>query len=147
MTDELETAAVALMNRVAEFGSAVAAIEAGFQKNEIETAAYRTAREIESGERVVVGVNRYVEEEPARVAIHQHAEEVAAERRTSLDALRAGRDPAAVARALGALRGAALGEVNLMPVLVEAVKTYATIGEIAEVLRDVFGEYRAVQAY
>jgi len=95
----------------------------------------------------VVGVNRYVEEEPARVAIHQHAEEVAAERRTALAALRAERDAAAVTRALAALRADARGETNLLPVLVEAVKAYATMGEIADVLREVFGEYRAVQAY
>jgi methylmalonyl-CoA mutase N-terminal domain/subunit len=96
---------------------------------------------------VVVGVNRYVEDAPSHVAIHQHAEEVATERRTALAALRAERDAAAVARALEALRAAALGETNLVPVLVTAVKTYATIGEIGAVLRDVFGEYRAVQAY
>ena len=81
------------------------------------------------------------------MAIHQHAEEVAAERGTALAALRAERDAAAVARALEALRAAAQGDANLVPVLVEAVKAYATIGEICDVLREAFGEYRAVQAY
>lgn len=123
------------------------AIESGWAQQQIADASWQHQREIESGERVVVGVNRYVEEDTARVAIHQHVEEVAAERLAALSALRAERDAAAVTRALEALGKAAHGEANLVPLLVEAVKTYATIGEICDVLREAFGEYRAVQAF
>jgi methylmalonyl-CoA mutase N-terminal domain/subunit len=102
---------------------------------------------VEGGERTVVGVNRFVEAESERASIHRHLEEVAEERRSALAALRVERDGARVASALHAVRTAASGGTNLVPVLVEAVKTYATIGEVCGVLRDVFGEYRAVQVY
>ena len=147
LTTEIEEGARALIAEIEGRGGMVKAIESGWAQQQIADASWQHQREIESGERVVVGVNRYVEDAPSHVAIHQHAEEVATERRTALAALRAERDAAAVARALEALRAAALGETNLVPVLVTAVKTYATIGEIGAVLRDVFGEYRAVQAY
>lgn len=125
----------------------VKAIESGWAQQQIADASWAHQREVEGGERIVVGVNRFVEPEAARVEIHRHAEEVIEERRAALAALRAERDGARVASALHAVRAAASGEANLVPVLVEAVKTYATIGEICEVLRNVFGEYRAVQVY
>jgi methylmalonyl-CoA mutase N-terminal domain/subunit len=96
---------------------------------------------------VVVGVNRFVEPRSAPVGIHRHLEEVGEERRAALAALRAERDSARVASALRAVRTAAAGDTNLVPVLVEAVRAYATIGEICGVLREVFGEYRALQVY
>ena len=147
LTAEIETGARALIAEIEGRGGMVKVIESGWAQQQIADASWEHQREIETGERVVVGVNRYVEDEPARVAIHQHVEEVAAERRTALVSLRAERDPAAVARALETVRLAAHGEVNLVPVLVEVVKAYATMGEICDVLREAFGEYRAVQAY
>ena len=147
LTAEIETGARALIAEIEGRGGMVKAIESGWAQQQIADASWEHQREIETGARVVVGVNRYVEEEPARVAIHQHAEEVAAERRTAMAAVRAARDAAAVARALERLRAAAAGKANLVPILVEAVKAYATMGEICDVLREAFGEYRAVQAY
>jgi methylmalonyl-CoA mutase N-terminal domain/subunit len=147
LTAEIETGARVLIAEIEGLGGMVKVIESGWAQQQIADASWEHQREIETGARVVVGVNRYVEEEPARVAIHQHAEEVAAERRTAMAAVRAARDAAAVARALERLRAAAAGKANLVPILVEAVKAYATMGEICDVLREAFGEYRAVPAY
>ncbi len=142
MTDEIEAQVVELMDRVAEYGSAVDAIEAGFQKREIEANAYRIAQEIESGERVVVGVNRFTEEgeepyEPLRV--DPAIEAAQAER---LAQLRASRDNAAVKRTLDALRAAAAGSDNVLYPMREALRARATIGEVCDALRDVWGVYR-----
>jgi methylmalonyl-CoA mutase N-terminal domain/subunit len=96
---------------------------------------------------VVVGVNRFVEEEAVRVDIHRHLDAVAAERGAALRALRDERDAHRVGDALGGVRAIAAGEGNVMPALVEAVKAYATIGEICGTLREVFGEYRPAAVY
>ncbi len=95
----------------------------------------------------MVGVNRFVEGESPHIRLHEHAERHEAEQARALGRLRAERDQARVARALGELRTAAEGDVPLVPVLVETVKTYATMGEIFGVLREVFGEYRAPQVF
>jgi methylmalonyl-CoA mutase N-terminal domain/subunit len=142
MTDEVESAATSLMARVAEFGSAVDAIEAGFQKREIESAAYRVAQEIDNGERVVVGVNKFAldaEEpyEPLRVDPAIEAEQAA-----RLAELRRGRDAAAVRRALDQLRAAAEGTDNVLYPMREALRARATVGEVCHALRDVWGLYQ-----
>ena len=147
LTTEIETGARALIEEVEARGGMVKAIESGWVQQQIADASWAHQREIEAGTRVVVGVNRYAEEAPERVPIHQHVEEVAAARAAALAALRAERDAPGVARALEALRAAASGDANLVPALVEAVKAYATVGEICDVLRREFGEYRAIQAY
>ncbi len=147
LTTEIEEGALALIADVERRGGMVAAIEAGWVQQEIADAAWEQQRRIESGERVIVGVNRYVEAEPWRFEIHRHLEDVEADQVARLAALRAERDGGQVTRALDELRAAAKGDANLMPVLVRTVETYATIGEICGVLREVFGEYRAVQVY
>src|SRR5580658_830280 len=135
MTDDIEAQSRALMAKVAELGGAVAAIEQGFQKAEIERSAYRIAREIDSGVRTVVGVNAYViaqEEpyEPLRVDPRIEAEQAG-----RLAALRARRDQAAVTRELDAVRRAAAGEGNLLYPLREALRALATVGEVCDALR------------
>lgn len=147
MTDDVEEAAVALMRRVEDLGGAVAAIEHGFQKGEIEHNAYRIAQETDSGERVVVGVNRFrldAEEpyEPLRVDPAIEARQ--AER---LAALRAGRDTAAVDRALDALKKAARGEDNVLYPMKDALRARATVGEVCEALRTVWGTYVPTDAF
>lgn len=102
---------------------------------------------MESGDRPVVGVNRFVDPERSPVDIHRHLEEAAEREIAALRRLRAERDGHAVAGALGDLRAAAHDRVNLVPVLIDTVRTYATTGEICGVLREVFGEYRAGQIY
>ncbi|HSB42001.1 MAG TPA: methylmalonyl-CoA mutase family protein [Methylomirabilota bacterium] len=147
LTTEIEARARALMDEVERRGGVIAAIESGWIQQQIADASWERQRQIESGERVVVGVNRFVEEEPVRVDIHRHVEAVAAERAAALRALRQERDARRVARALDGLRAAATGGANVMPALVEAVGVYATIGEICGTLREVFGEYRATPVY
>ncbi len=123
----------------------------GMRRAIIENAAEEAwgyQQRVEAGAEVVVGVNRFVEEAPPPgFALHRHAERFEAEQAAALTALRETRDSARVRRALDDLRAAAAEGTNLMPVLVETVKTYATIGEICGVLREEFGEYRAPQVY
>ncbi|MEU4092746.1 methylmalonyl-CoA mutase family protein [Streptomyces sp. NPDC026673] len=141
MTDDLEAAALELMGRVEEFGGAVAAIEHGFQKAEIERNAYRIARETDSGERVVVGVNRFrlEEEEPYEpLRVDPAIEAAQAER---LAALRAGRDRRAVDTALTALRKAAEGTEDVLYPMKDALRARATVGEVCDALREVWGTY------
>jgi methylmalonyl-CoA mutase, N-terminal domain len=125
----------------------VTAIESGWIQQQIADAAYEQQRQVEGGGRVVVGVNRFQEEAQHSVQIHRHLDEAATEQNAALSALRAERDGPRVSRALGDLRDAALSDVSLMPTLIEAVRVYATIGEICGVLREAFGEYKAVEAY
>jgi methylmalonyl-CoA mutase N-terminal domain/subunit len=142
MTGDLEAAALALIQAVEDRGGAVAAIEQGFQKNEIEASAYRVAKEIDGGTRTVVGVNKYVTGgdepyEPLRVDPR-----IEADQRERLAVLRAERDNPAVARALDALRAAAEGTDNVLPPLRAALRLRATAGEAAHALRDVWGVYQ-----
>jgi methylmalonyl-CoA mutase N-terminal domain/subunit len=147
MTDEIESAAVALMDRVFEHGSAVDAIEAGFQKREIETSAYRVAQEIDAGDRVVVGVNRFAlpEEEPYEPLRVDPTIEAAQAAR--LTALRSSRDGDAVDRALDDLRSAANGTENALYPMKEALRARATVGEVCHALRDAWGTYRPVDRF
>ncbi|HET6759893.1 MAG TPA: methylmalonyl-CoA mutase family protein [Propionibacteriaceae bacterium] len=142
LTDDIEAASRGLMQQVADRGGAVAAIEQGFQKAEIERAAYSVARQIDSGERVVVGVNRFHldEEEPYEPLRLDAAIEAKQARR--LAALRAGRDQAAVEAALDEIRAAARGTGNVLYPLKEALRLRATVGEVCNALRDVWGVYR-----
>jgi methylmalonyl-CoA mutase N-terminal domain/subunit len=147
LTDEVENAAVALIRQVSDFGGAVEAIEAGFQKREIESSAYRVAQEIDSGDRVVIGVNRYVldEEEPYQPLRVDPAIEAAQAAR--LATLRAKRDGAAVAEALSGLRSAAAGTANVLYPLREALRLRATVGEVCYALRDVWGRYQPAERF
>lgn len=142
MTDQVEEAVLALMAQVSGYGSAVAAIEAGFPQREIEASAYRIAQEIESGQRVVVGVNRFTADgdEPYQPLRVDPAIESAQAGR--LAALRAGRDTAAVTAALGALRKAAAGTENVLYPMREALRVRATVGEVCDALREIWGSYR-----
>ena len=147
MTDEVEAAAVALIERVFAYGSVVDAIEHGFQKQEIEASAYRIATEIDGGERVVVGVNRFViddEEayEPLRVDPAIEAAQAA-----RLAALRKERDTDAVEAALADLGKAAHGTENVLPIMREALRLRATVGEVCHTLRAVWGVYHPVEHF
>src|SRR4051794_18534491 len=141
LTDEVEAAAVELMDQVEEYGGAVAAIEKGFQKQEIERSAYQIAQEIDSAERVVVGMNKFkiAEEEPYEPLRVDPT--IEAQQRTALERLRARRDSGAVRRALDDLRKAATGSDNVLPPMRTALAAEATIGEVCNALRDVWGVY------
>jgi methylmalonyl-CoA mutase, N-terminal domain len=147
MTDEVEAAALALIERVFSYGSAVDAIEQGFQKQEIEKSAYRIAGEIDSGDRVVVGVNRFVMDdeeayEPLRVDPAIEAAQAA-----RLAALRSERDTGAVEAALADLGKAAQGTENVLPFMREALRLRATVGEVCHTLRAVWGVYHPVEHF
>jgi methylmalonyl-CoA mutase, N-terminal domain len=147
MTDEIESATVGLIRQVADLGGAVEAIEVGFQKREIEASAYRVAQEIDTGEHVVVGVNRYAldEEEPyqpLRVDPAIEATQVA-----RLARLRNERDNEAVQERLGGLRDAARGNANVLYPLREALRARATVGEVCHALRDIWGRYQPVEKF
>jgi methylmalonyl-CoA mutase N-terminal domain/subunit len=147
LTDQVEATALGLIERVFSYGSAVEAIEQGFQKQEIETSAYRIANEIDSGERVVVGVNRFgidVEEdyEPLRADLTIEADQAA-----RLATLRSERDAVAVEAALADLRKAAEGTDNVLPPMRTALRLRATVGEVCHTLRGVWGVYQPVEHF
>ncbi len=146
LTDRLEAEALALMAEVEERGGAVAAIESGWMQRRIAESAYRLQQRIESGERVVVGVNRFQEEDAERVEITRVGPQEQEAQIAALRRLRAERDATAVERALDCLEEAARGDGNLMYPLKEALAAYATIGECCERLRRVFGEYQPADA-
>ncbi|MBO1334819.1 methylmalonyl-CoA mutase [Streptomyces sp. VRA16 Mangrove soil] len=150
MTDDVEAAALELMDKVEELGGAVSAIEHGFQKSEIERSAYRIAQETDSGERVVVGVNRFQldEEEPYEpLRVDPAIEAQQAER---LAKLRAERDQEAVDAALAALKKAAEGDAdtdNVLYPMKDALRARATVGEVCNALREVWGTYVPSDAF
>jgi methylmalonyl-CoA mutase N-terminal domain/subunit len=147
MTDEVETAALELMAKVEELGGAVNAIERGFQKSEIERNAYRIALETDSGERTVVGVNRFKldEEEPYEPLRVDPA--IEAQQAQRLADLRAARDQDAVDAALAALRKAAQGTDNVLYPMKDALRARATVGEVCNALREVWGTYVPTDAF
>ena len=147
LTDEIETAVRALMAQIEERGGAVAAIEEAFQKSEIEKSAYAVIQEIDAGERIVVGVNRFTVDdeepyEPLRVD-----PTIEAEQRARLERVRAERDQAAVDVALERVRAAAAGTDNLLYPMRDALRARATVGEVSDALRDVWGVYTPTDAF
>ena len=142
MTDEIAAAAQSLMERIEDMGGAAAAIERGFQKSEIESAAYQVAREIDDGERVIVGLNRFTTdgEEPYQPLRGDPA--LAAEQAARLARLREERAKEPLACALSELKSAAEGTGNVLYPLRDALRADATLGEVCDALRDVWGEYQ-----
>ncbi len=142
LTDRIESQAVDLIDKIDRAGGVVAAIEEGFIQRQIENSAYDYQQEIEKGERTVVGVNQFQSDEQVKPPLLRIDPEVEKAQVQSLQALRKKRDNEKVGSALAELADAARSEANLMPVILESVKAYATLGEICQVLRDIFGEYR-----
>ncbi len=142
LTNKMEGAALEYIRRIDELGGIVAAIEAGFPQREIADAAYRYQMQVDRGEKTVVGVNRYVSDGEQKIPILKIDMAVEREQLDRLSRLRRERDAARVAAALGALESAARDGSNLMPIILEAVRSYATVGEICGSLKTVFGEYR-----
>ena len=141
-TNRIEAEAMALIERIDELGGAVAAIEAGFQQRQIEDAAYETAKAIEDGSEVVVGVNRFTVEAPDEAAILTVDPTLEHEQRQALAERRTARDSTSVASALAEVREAAAGDDNLLFPMKQALRVGATVGEAAGALADVFGRYR-----
>jgi methylmalonyl-CoA mutase, N-terminal domain len=142
LTDKLESEAQHILEQIDALGGSVAAIEAGFIQNEIEEAAYRFQQDIERGSRVVVGVNKFQTKETSSVPIQVINPETDAKRAVQVQAYRASRDEAATQAVLERLRVAAQGSDNLFPIVMDAFRAKATLGEVCGVLRQLWGEYR-----
>jgi len=143
LTDRVEREARAIIDRIEKLGGMVPCIQSGLIQKEIAAEAYRYQKRVESGEQIVIGVNRFVRPEPERrLELYQADTAAAVRQRESLARVRATRDSKRVAAALAALREAARGSENLMPLISEAVKAYASVGEICGVLRQEFGTFK-----
>jgi methylmalonyl-CoA mutase N-terminal domain/subunit len=145
LTDELEARAWELIGRIDELGGAVEAIERGFVQDEIEGAAFRYQQEVESGERVIVGVNRFVEPEAEDVELQRIDPEAERRQLERTARVRAERNAGEAARTLEAVRDTARGDANLLPPMREALRASNTIGEICNALRDEWGLYDAIR--
>jgi len=141
-TKEIEDRAMEYIQKIDDLGGAPEAIDKGYIQQEIMDAAYDYQKEVETGERIVVGMNKFQIEEEAPKGLLRVDPAVGEGQKAKLVKLRAGRDQAAVDASLVALKSACEGTENVMPLIVEAVKTYATLGEICNVMREVFGEYK-----
>jgi methylmalonyl-CoA mutase N-terminal domain/subunit len=145
LTDEIEEGAKTLLARIDGMGGTLTAIEAGFIQREIQESAYRAQIAIDAGEAVVVGVNRFTDQDglkaagPAVFQIDPNMEKAQVDR---VQSVRARRDPVTWERAIAAVTDAARDGSNLVPRIVAAVEAKATVGEIADAMRSVFGEYR-----
>ncbi|MBN1518768.1 MAG: methylmalonyl-CoA mutase family protein [Spirochaetales bacterium] len=142
LTDRIQKEAEAYIARIDDMGGAVKAIERGYVQQEIQDAAYAYQMDIESGERVVVGMNKFQIKEAPPSGLLKVDPKVGEDQANKLRDLKAKRDNARVASSLEAVKLAATGGDNLMPPILDAVRAYATLGEICDVLRGVFGEYQ-----
>ena len=141
LTNEIERLASDYIGKIDDIGGMLSAIESGYVQREIERAAYDYQREIESGKQVVVGVNRFTMDEETTVPLLKLNKELEREQVERLKAVRARRDDRAAREALDQVEHAARIEENLMPHIIRAVERYATLGEISDRLRVIFGEY------
>ena len=142
LTDDIAAKATELIQQVDALGGSVAAIEQGFMQDEIARSAYAYQRSIESGEKIIVGINKFGIEEHEKVPLFKVDDSIQELQIQKLKALKEKRNAAAVSQKLEAIRQRAVHNENLMPAVIEAVESYCTLGEIADVLRGVFGEYR-----
>ena len=147
LTDEIETQAGRYIDRIDELGGAVAAIEQGFQAREIGEVAYQHQQEVEAGDRVIVGVNRYVTEDPPIAGLLRVDRQAANSQIERLRRVRKERDDSQVAAALARLETVAMGSDNTVPAILECVESYCTLGEMCQVLRNVFGQQEQIVGF
>ncbi|MFP4456503.1 MAG: methylmalonyl-CoA mutase [Clostridia bacterium] len=145
LTDQIEQEAMDYINKIDDLGGAVKAIEHGYIQQEIADSAYKYQMGVESGENIVVGVNKFQADEQPPTNLLRIADEVETRQIERLNKVKEQRNNEAVTKALNELKEAAEGTENLMPYILTAVKEYATLGEISDVLRDVFGEYKPAE--
>jgi methylmalonyl-CoA mutase N-terminal domain/subunit len=142
LTDQIEQKAVEYINKIDELGGAAKAIDRGYVQKEIQDSAYKYQKEIEAGDRIVVGMNKFQIKEATQKGLLRVDPIVGELQKEKLSKLRKERDNGKVSEALKALKEGAKGDDNLMPLILDSVKAYATLGEICGVLREVFGEYQ-----
>lgn len=141
LTDTVEAQAWKYIEKIDAMGGSVNAIEEGYIQEEIARASYEYQKEVESSERIIVGVNKFTEKEPPFDKVFKIDDSIRTLQINKINALKASRDNQKVSETLARLEAAAKGTENLMPIIIEAVEEYATLGEIANTLRKVFGEY------
>jgi methylmalonyl-CoA mutase N-terminal domain/subunit len=144
LTNEIEAGARELIARIDGVGGTLAAIEAGYIQRQVQESAYKAQLAIDAGEAVVVGVNRYQTEDRSTIEVFQVDPELEAQQVQRTRQVRQSRDQGRWTTALGEVTRAARSTDNLVPAIVAAVESHATVGEIADTLRGVFGEYREV---
>lgn len=142
LTDEVEKKAWDYIHRIDAMGGSVAAIEQGYMQEEIARSSYQYQRKIENGEKIIVGLNKFLADEKPPENVFRVDESIRTHQSEKLKSLRARRENTKVNSILAVLETKAKGEENLMPIVIEAVENYATLGEIADALRNVFGEYK-----
>lgn len=142
LTNEIEAKAWALIEKIDAMGGAVKAIEAGFMQEEIARSSYQYSKDIESGAKPIIGVNKFVTKEIEETPIFKIDDSIRQVQSEKLKALRAKRDNAKVQQCLDAITNAAKGTDNLMPLVIDAVENLCTLGEISDTLRKVWGEYK-----
>lgn len=142
LTDQIEAAAWKYLKQIDDMGGSVAAIEQGFMQNEIARAAYQYQNAIEQNEKVLVGVNRFTESEPAPKGLLRIDDSIRKIQAEKLQLLRANRNNEAAQQCLQKIQTTARNEKNILPPVIEAVENYCTLGEIADTLREIYGEYR-----
>jgi len=143
LTNEVEREAEALVNRIDQMGGSVSAIEKNFIQDEIARSAYQFQKKAETGEKIVVGVNKFQVNEKYDVPLFRVDDSIRQIQSEKLEALRRKRDPAKADTILQTLNDAASGDDNIMPIVIDAVENHITLGEIADTLREVFGEHRS----
>ena len=144
LTDQLEAYVFDYIHKIDDMGGAVSAVEQGYMQREIHQAAYETQKKIESGEEVVVGMNQYKLEDEPKPELHRIDPELQRKQIEKLETLRTTRDQNRVSARLEELRSGAKGTSNLMPLIINCVRDYCTVGEICGILREEFGEYTGI---
>jgi methylmalonyl-CoA mutase N-terminal domain/subunit len=148
LTDEMERRANFYIEKIDNMGGMIRAVEEGFPQREIADSAYQHQREVEAGTRTIVGLNRFQnDDQGSNIELLKIDDAVGRQQLEKMKALKAGRDPKAVQQALAKVEGACRSGENLMPVLIDAVKVYATLGEISDVYRRVWGAYREAASF
>jgi len=147
LTDKMEAEAWKYIDIIDKMGGMIEAIKVGFPQREIADAAYRYQKQADKGERTIVGVNKYCAEKSSEIPLLRIDPRVEKEKVQNLKKLRKSRDNQAVKKSLSRLENAALGKDNLVPYILDAVKTYASVGEICDILRAVFGEYKEAAGF
>jgi len=147
LTDRMEKEAYDYFDRIQAFGGVIPAIRKGFFQQEIANSAYRYQKEIEDKERTIVGVNDFVVDEPSEVEPLRVTKEAFERQVRRLQRLRKERNPKKHAKALNALRKACEGDANTMPFILDAVRAEATLGEVCNVMREVFGVWEEPLLY
>jgi methylmalonyl-CoA mutase, N-terminal domain len=144
LTDELERKANEYIEKIKQMGGAVSAVEQGYMQREIHHTSYETQKRIESGQEIIVGMNKFTMDNEPQPELLRVDPELGEKQKEKLKSLKSDRDQNRVSAQLEMLRSAAKGPENLMPVILECVKSYCTVGEICGVLREEFGEYTGV---